>query len=190
MSRLDKLASQVVASGALAKATKARPRDRKPTLPSMPSTWDMGATGPANQARLREEPATDFDPETGRETQNPNGIKRRRRDNWVRIYGQKKDGLEPHHVAAAEKLRMASEGMRERDPLARIGEISGRGGDPQAARVDARQYFRSLWAAIPTDCRPVIERVVLDDEPIWCGAGKAGHERHMQRLKRGLDAIA
>lgn len=168
-------------------------RQSKPkpvTLASAPTTWDMGATGPANQDRLREEPATDFDPDTGRETQNPNGIRRRRRDNWVRIYGQKKGGLEPHHVAAAEKLRMASEGMRERDPLARIGEIAARGGDPQVARVDARQYFRAMWAVIPTDCRPVIERVVLDDEPIWSGAGRAGHERHMQRLKRGLNAIA
>ena len=36
--------------------------------------WDRGADGPANRERLRLEPATEIDPETGKETQNPNGL--------------------------------------------------------------------------------------------------------------------
>ena len=153
-----------------------------------PSPWDMGAAGKANQERLTTEPATDFDPETGRETPNPNGVRRRRRESWVRIYGHR--NLSEAQVAAAEKLRMAAEGMRERDPLAAIGEVRTAGGDPQVAYVDARRYFRQLWAAIPLASRPVVERVVLDDLPIWSGCGRAAWGRHMQRLSDGLCAIA
>lgn len=137
----------------------------------------------------RTEPATDFDPETGREARNPNGIRRRRRESWVHIYGRQ-GRLTGAQIGAAEKLRMAAEGMRERDPLAAIGEIRHNSGDVAASRVDARRYFRALWDRIPISSRPVVERVVLDDEPIWRGSGKDGHGRHMQRLRVGLDAIA
>jgi hypothetical protein len=157
-------------------------------LVPVPTGWDEGAKGLANQTGLRIEPATDFDPSTGKESPNPNGVKRRRRDGWLTRY-QKAGKLTVQQEAAGIKLRMASEGMRERDPLAalRIDRAAGQS-DPEAARVDGRAYFRSLWAGVPKACRPVIERVVLDDRPIPDG-NMAQRERYMQRLRDGLDAI-
>ena len=129
-----------------------------------------------------------IDPETGKETPNPNGVRRVRRVSWVYAYAARGE-LNRSQVAAAEKLRMASEGMRERDPLAAIGEIKAKSGDRAAAMVDARRWFHELWASIPTSSRPVIERVVIDDLPIWAGCGSAAWARHMSRLVAGLDAI-
>lgn len=162
---------------------------RKPV--SLPQ-WDMGAMGPANRERLREEPATEIDPETGRETANPNGVRRQRRNPWIVIYAMPAKGiLSPAQFAAADKLRRAHEGMRDRDPLCAI-VVDGRSADtdPLAARIDSRQYFRELWAMIPTASRPVVERVVLDDLPIWAGRNSMTRERHIVRLRAGLDAIS
>ena len=165
---------------------KAKTKARE--TPPEPSQWDRGADGPANRVLLREEPATDIDPETGRETPNPNKVKRWRRDSWIRVYARK-GHLTPQQEAAAEKLRLASEGMRERDPLAAIGEVRAQRGDVMVARIDARRYFRALWDAIPQASRPVVQRVVLDDEAIW-DHGRQSKERNLQRLREGLDAIA
>lgn len=189
MSKIDKQAAAIAAFHTASR--KGRPREPRPvTMPSQPTAWDKGADGPANQHGLRVEPATDIDPETGKETANPNGIKRRRRVPWVRIY-RKQGALTAEQEAAAEKLVMAAEGMRERDPLAALASVRARGNhDPEAARVDARRYFRELWAKVPQASRPVIERVVLDDLAIWAGCGQATRERHMKRLCDGLDAIS
>lgn len=153
-----------------------------------PTGWDEGAKGPANQDGLRTEPATDFDAETGKETPNPNGVKRRRRDDWLTRY-HKQDRLTTRQAAAGAKLRMASEGMREKDPLAaiRIDRRVG-GSDMEAARVDARAYFRDLWAKVPRASRLVVQRVVIDDLPIW-DVSAPQRDRHMERLRKGLDAI-
>lgn len=146
--------------------------------------------GPANRHRLRQEPATEIDPETGKETPNPNNVKRMRRVSWVSIY-EKAGHLDSRQVAAAEKLRMAADGLRDRDPLAALDAIRVRGGsDPQAARIDARRFFHELWAEVPKASKPVLERVVIDDMAIWSGGGIAARNRHMQRLCEGLDAIA
>ena len=159
-----------------------------PDMPTaMPTTWDKGADGPANRARLVEEPATDVDVETGKETPNPNNVRRHRRESWAATYYRQRK-LSDAQFAAAEKLRLAAEGMRERDPLMRIGEIRHGGGDPASARIDARQEYRRLIAAMPLSSRQVIERVVVDDQPIWHG-NTAQRERHMTRLRNGLDAI-
>ena len=176
------------------KATKrgnphGRGKPPMPTLAAMPTTWDRGADGPANRDRLRVEAATDIDAETGRETANPNGVKRGRRLSWVAIY-RNQARLTHAEAAAAERLLMASEGMRERDPIAALDGVRKPGcSDPEAARVDARRYFREMWAEIPISSRPVIERVVLDDLPIWHG-NSAQRERHMKRLVDGLNAIS
>lgn len=154
------------------------------TLPK----WDKGAEGPANQARMRTEPATKEDPDTGREILT--GGKRRRRQTWVEIYARKGWITETQKLAA-ERLARAAEGKPDRDPLAAIvGIRSTADFDPQAARVDARAWFREAWATVPMSSRPVLQRVVLDDQPIWNNAGQAGRERHIQRLRDGLDAIA
>lgn len=153
--------------------------------------WDQGAIGPANRERLHEEPATDIDPETGRETPNPNGIRRQRRQTWAEVYA-KAGSITPRQHAAAVTLRMAADGMPDRDPLAAMsGGVRTAPGpdDMAAARIDARRFYHALRDAIPPASRPVIERVVVDDLPIWHG-NSAQRERHMQRLRDGLDAIA
>ena len=95
--------------------TKKRNRKAKPSAVTLPVTgWDIGAAGPANQIGLREEAATDIDPETGRETPNQNGIRRRRRDSWVERYFAA-NKLTQAQASAAIRLSMAAEGMRERE---------------------------------------------------------------------------
>lgn len=172
-------------SKAARKVKKARPITIAPDI----SVWDRGASGVANQDRLVDEAATEIDPETGKETPNPNGVKRRRREDWVVRYA-KAGHISDAQAANAVKLRMAAEGMRERDPLAALGDVrSGGRSDKEAVRVDARRYFRRLWDSIPSSSRPVVERVVICDEPIWRG-NHATRDRHFKRLQAGLDAIA
>ena len=172
--------------------TKRRPTagNRKPPPVTLPGpTWDKGATGQANQARMQTEPATDIDPESGNETPNPNRVTRRRRISFVDTY--RKQGIITHaQAAAAATLRMASEGMKERDPIASIGETRTPGGsDPEAARLDSRKYYRELWARIPQLSQPVVQRVVLDDLAIKDG-NTFQRERYFLRLRAGLDAIS
>lgn len=173
----------------LAKRRSKKVKPREVSLAQAPQ-WDIGATGPANQIGLREEAATDIDPETGRETPNPNNVRRMRRQSWVTIYAAKGQ-ITREQEAAAEKFRAAADGMRDRDPLAAIGEVRIRpsAGDAAAARIDARRFYHEMMARIPKASMPVVERVVVDDQPIW-GGNSAQRERHMQRLRDGLDAIA
>lgn len=176
--------------------TKRKPGRKRHQQKGKPVTihqpeWDQGATGPANRDRLHEEPATDIDPETGRETANPNGIRRQRRQSWVAIYAAKGQITAQQH-AAAEMLRNAADGLRDRDPLAALaGEVrtAPDACDAAAARIDARRFYHKLRDSIPPASRPVIERVVVDDLPIWHG-NPDQRERHMHRLRDGLDAIA
>jgi len=63
------------------------------------------------------------------------------------------------------------------------------GGDPMVTALDKRREFWVLWQLVPSSSRPVVERVVLDDLPIWDG-NSAQRERHMKRLRAGLDAMA
>jgi hypothetical protein len=157
-----------------------------------PTTWDMGATGPANRERLQQEPATEFDPETGKEQPNPNGVSRVRRQSWVEIYARQ-GKLTKAQQSAAQNLYAAWAGHPVRDPLAAIGETVDRERytDPQSATVDARRWFYAMWQRVPLGSRPVLEHVVLDDRPIRAMAGCHGSSegRYMERLRDGLDAI-
>lgn len=174
----------------MTKARKARKARSQPVVTLPQSPWDEGAMGPANRHRLRREPATEIDPETGKETPNPNNVKRMRRVSWVAIY-EGAGYLNHRQAAAAERLRMAADGMPDRDPLAALDAIRVRGGgDMQAARIDARRLFRELWADVPQASKPVLERVVIEDKAIWSGGGIAARDRHIKRLCEGLDAIA
>ena len=180
-------------SKAARKRRKGNPHGRgkvpKVTLAATPTSWDRGATGPANRERLKSEPATDIDPETGRETPNPNGVHRMRRVPWVIIYANQ-GHLTRAHVGAANELRAAAEGRQERDPLAAIVKVKEAGSsDPEADRVDARARYLEMWAMVPRASRPVVERVAIKDLPIWHG-NPAMRARHMSRLVAGLDAIA
>lgn len=169
---------------------KRKPKAKAPVTLYTPTTWDQGASGPANQERLMTEAATDLDPDTGKETPNPNGIRRRRRESMV-ILLRRQGHITDAQANAALRLWMASRGSAERDPLAALnGHAPIRGdGDPLAARIDARREFLAMWHKVPQSSRPVMERVVLDDQPVW-GTNPDTRARHIQRLRTGLDAIA
>ena len=163
-------------------------RQRRPVTLA-PTGWDEGATGPANRDRLDREPATEFDPTTGRETPNPNRVIRHRRKPWVQVYAAPA-GLTREHLAAAERLHHAAHGIIERDPLAAIVVDESRTGrDAQVALIDARRRFRSMRDSIPSASWPVIERVVIEDRPLWRGGNPGTRARHLQRLRDGLDAM-
>jgi hypothetical protein len=172
------------------RARKSRIPASRVTLP--PTTWDMGATGPANRERLHEEPATEIDPETGKDQPNPNGVRRARRHSWPEIYAKQRK-LTPAQAAAAANLYAAWAGHPARDPLAAIGETVDRERytDPQSATVDARRRFYAMWQIVPRASRPVLEHVVLEDRPIRSMVGCHGSSegRYMERLREGLDAI-
>jgi len=160
-----------------------KPAPKAITLPA----WDKGAPGAAAQERLRTEPATEVNIETGREV--PTGGKRKRRQTWVQVY-MRKGELTAQQAYVALVLASAAEGEVNRDALEAIRIGTGGGSDPQAARVDARAFFRELWARCPPASRPVVQRVVLEDQAIWSGCGQEAWDRHMLRLRSGLDAIA
>jgi hypothetical protein len=165
---------------------------RRPvTLP--PTTWDMGATGPANRDRLHQEPATEIDPATGKDQPNPNGVRRMRRRPWVETYARQ-GKLTKAQQTAAENLYAAYSGHPARDPLAVIGETVDRERytDPQSATVDARRRFYVMWQRVPQSSRAVMEHVVLADRPVRamaCRYNSQSEERQIKRLRAGLDAI-
>ncbi len=172
---------------------KHKRRKKGVTLSTMPTSWDGGATGPANRDRLREEPATEFDPHTGKETPNPNGIRRNRRETWVDRYARK-GKLTKEQQAAAANLYAAWAGLPNRDPLAALSDkVDGKGDvDPLVSTIDKRRAFYRMWRMIPLGSRPYVRHVVLDDLSIrsmnGCANGIA-EARYMERLQEGLNAI-
>lgn len=153
-----------------------------------PTTFDMGAMGPANRICLVVEDRPDVDVETGKAA-NPNKRKGVRRVPWIEAYF-KSGRLTISQWNTARTLRDAAEGVVTQDSLAAIFIDRGFAqSDPQSAMVDARAAFRAMWARVPNDCRPVVSRVVLEDSPVWSGKGGAATDRHFARLQRGLDAV-
>lgn len=172
---------------------KAKRGKKAVTLSTMPTSWDAGASGPANRERLIEEAATEFDPRTGKETPNPNGIKRNRRETWIDRYARK-GKLSKEQQAAAANLYAAWAGMPNKDPLAAfLAKVDGKcDDDPLASAIDKRRTFYVMWRRIPIGTRPFVRHVVLDDLSIRSMNGcRDGHTetRYMERLKAGLDAI-
>lgn len=166
--------------------------DKQPVTPANPTSWDKGACGKANLDRLRPEPATDLDPETGKEQPNPNGIKRNRRECWIDRYARK-GKLTKAQQSAALRLYAAWAGHPARDPLAALSaKVDGRGcDDPMAIKVDQRREFYAMWAKVPRQARPYVEHVVLNDLSIRSmnGCTGRGEPIYMKRLCDGLDAI-
>lgn len=166
--------------------------DKAPVTIPQPVGWDMGATGKANTERLRVEPATDYDPETGKDQPNPNGVKRNRRESWVDKYARK-GKLTPSQHAAAQALYSAYAGYPTKDPLAAIlAKVQGGGcSDPLVAAIDKKRDFFAMWRQVPKASRPFIRHVVIDDLSIRSMNGCNGRSEpiYMQRLCAGLDAI-
>lgn len=161
-----------------------------------PLPWDHGADGPANQAGLVEEPATEIDPETGKEMPNPNRVTRKRRPSWVEQYGRQ-GKLTGRQVTIAKALRDAAEGARNQDPLAAFGlkvDPAATCPDPLAAAYDARRRFHHMWPLVPFCTRPIVLWVVVEDNPVNAFPGVKGSgaafRRRLEQLQDGLTALA
>ena len=167
-------------------------RKKAVTLSTMPTSWDGGATGPANRDRLREEPAPEFDPQTGKETENPNNIRRNRRVDVVEVYA--KDGLiSRRELAAATNLRSLAEGIAARDPLSAIKvDVPTFGGlRPEELKCDRRRAFWNSWRLVPSECRDVVEKAVIQDIDLEDAYGQKMYEKleAYAKLRVGLQAI-
>lgn len=173
---------------------KRKPRKASAAPITLATPGDRGATGPANLDGLVEEERGDIDLETGKVI-NPNRYRGNRRQPWFERYAKKGRLTQEQHAAAA-RLFAAYEGFPARDPLAAIGETVDRSlwvSDPLAVKVDQRREFYLLWASIPLASRPVVEHVILRDMSLRSIAGCINshrEERHMERLRVGLDAIS
>jgi len=151
------------------------------------TSWDQGAQGPANRIGLVEDMRPHVDPDTGASS-NPNGVKGVRRQTWLQRY------LDSNKLTVAQfmagcALQRAASGRLADDPLSALAiDKPSAPSDPQAAAFDARRHFRRMWDAVPNSARPVLERVVLDDQPVWCNGG-VQMARHIERLQHGLDSL-
>ena len=184
---------EIKARPAMKRHIRRKPR-KASAAPITLAPGDRGATGAANLERLVEEERGARDAETGKVI-NPNGYRGSRRQPWFEKYAAKGKLSHQQHAAAA-RLFAAYEGFPARDPLAALGESVDKslwGKDPLAAKVDQKREFYRMWADIPLSSRPVIEHVVLCDRPLRAMAGcnnSHTEERHMERLRVGLDALA
>lgn len=152
------------------------------------TSWDQGATGPANRINLVEEPRPHVDPDTG-VVSNPNGVKGVRRQTWLQRY-LSSGKITVAQFMAGSALQRAALGRLTDDPLSALSiDKPAAPSDPQAAAFDARRHFHRMWETVPKFARPVMERVVLDDQPVWRNGG-AQMARHIERLQQGLDALA
>jgi len=175
-------------SGMKAKRRLSGRRQPRANVSLAASQWDMGATGPANRINATIEPATDIDPETGKETPNPNGVARVRKLAWVQVYFDA-GHLTAGQFNAALDFRAAAGGNKNADPLAALRIDRTPCGDKQASDYDARAKYRALKALIPKASIQVVERVVLDNEAVWSRHGQAARLRHLKRLADGLEAM-
>lgn len=153
--------------------------------------WDVGPITALQMAGKVAEPVMTKDPDTGRES-NPNRVVRTRRECWIARY-HRQGKLTDAQANVAAELFEASQGQRQRDPLAalRIDRCND-ARDPEAERVDARRKFFTMWADVPDFAKPVIRHVVVEDQSLramaGCDNGRA-EASHLDRLQRGLDAL-
>lgn len=156
------------------------------------AAWDLGPRTKSQDHQKVVEPADYIDPETGKVI-NPNGVVRARRETWVHTY-LRKGKLTQRQANIAEELVEAALGMRASDPLAALRiDVSPGANDPTVERIDRRKKFRMMWKLLPVYAEAVIRHVVLNDMSLRsmprCSSG-AVEARHLDRLQRGLDAIA
>lgn len=171
---------------------KKRRKKKAVTLSAMPTSWDKGASGPANRKGLIEEPATEFDPVTGREAPNPNGIKRNRRVDVVEEYA-KAGMISRRELATATNLRSLAEGISARDPLSAIKVDAPTNGTlrPEELKCDRRRAFWVAWQLVPVECRDVVEKTVIQDIPIDAAFGRKMYAKleAYAKLRVGLQSI-
>jgi hypothetical protein len=128
----------------------------------MPTSWDKGATGKANRIGLVEEPATEFDPATGKDTPNPNGVKRMRRVDMLEVWARNKQ-ITTAGFNAAERLRdafertMRSPGWPDNDRV----QSSPKPDHAVTIQIDRISAFHAINRLVPPEDKPIIDKCVL-----------------------------
>lgn len=169
------------------KARGGRKRKARP-VSITPQPWEAG---PAMAANLVIEPVGELriDLDHGKHKfVGQQGLKRARRQAWIEIY-HAKGMLTDRQYAIADALAKAAAGQTSTDPIAALRiDVSG-GGDPQAARIDTRRSYFRMMRMIPEDCRPVIERVVIEDRALPSTGGSVT-AAYLKKLCSALNALA
>lgn len=143
-------------------ASKAeRKRKKQPAAPAMPTSWDMGATGPANRIGLVIEDRGDVDPTTGKRA-NPNGVKGARRVDMLEVWHRKGE-ITTAGFNAAERLRNAMEatmrtpGWQDNDRV----QSSPKPDHAVTIQIDRISSFHAVAKHISPADQPIIYHCVI-----------------------------
>lgn len=179
---------------------KKRRKKKGVTLAAMPTSWDKGASGPANRHGLIEEPATEFDPVTGKPQPNPNNVKRMRRVDMLELYFRR--GIITARMwNAADKLRQTFEATMKAPGWPDNDRVQSSPKPDQAVtiQIDRLSRFHSIYRLVPLTDRPIIDACVfrmnaptsaiINGEKPYRKGGN-GHAKGMDHLKAALDRLA
>lgn len=168
------------------------------TLSTMPSEWDMGATGQANRIGLVQEDATELDPKTGKPMPNPNGVKRMRRVDMLEVW-HRKGIISTAGFNAAERLRDALEatqrsaGWPDNDRV----QSSPKPDHAVTIQIDRLSKFHGINRLVPRDDQPIINACVFNRaSPMAVTINGtrpyrgAGYQRGLDHLRDALDRLA
>ena len=165
----------------------AKSRKKKPYTP--PTTWDKGPDTPAARRMSVSESAGDIDPQTGKRV-DPNAVRRRRRLCVAELY-HRKGHITKRQFTAAMALLLAWE-RNQRGPAA-IKEIqvdtSPKPDASIAITIDRISKYHAVARLIPKQYQAFVMHVARDNNHI---TSMPGYRRnvHMDRLRKGLDALA
>lgn len=172
-------------------------RRKQITMPS--SAWDEGATGPANRHGLVREAATDIDPETGKETPNPNNVMRMRRVDMLEVWARK-GRISAAGYNAADKLRRAylatfkAPGWPDNDRV----QSSPKPDHAVTIQIERLSDFHEFWKVVVAADRAIIGWCILHDHSaatLRDDRGRRpyyghGHAAGMKHLREALDRLA
>lgn len=174
-----------------------RGKHKAPAVTLMPTTWDAGATGPANRVGLVIEERGEVSPETGKRS-NPNGVRGARRVDMLEVW-HRKGVISTAGYNAAEKLRAAFEGTQRSAgwPDNDRVQSSPKPDHAVAIQIDRISKYHAIARHVSADDQPIISRCVL-------GSGTpanlringkrpyhgAGYELGLQYLAEALERLA
>ncbi len=179
---------------------KAKRRKKAVTVSAMPTAWDKGAMGQANRHGLIEEPATEFDPITGKPQPNPNNVKRMRRVDMLELY-HRRGIITARMWNAAERLRdtfeatMRTPGWPDNDRV----QSSPKPDHAVTIQIDRLSRFHAVFRLVPAADRPIIDACVFQMNAPTAAVingerpyrrGGSGYGKGVDHLKAALDRLA
>jgi hypothetical protein len=168
-------------------------RSRKPKSPVTlkATTWDQGASGPANRVNLVTEERGEIDTMTGKKI-NPNGVKGVRRVDMLEFW-HKRGTISTAGYNAATDLRDAYEGTQRAKgwPEAERVQSSPKPDMAVTIQIDRLSRFHQFSKHIPAQDRPMIGACVLEAKtPAAVGYIGPSYQRGLIELKAALDRLA